>query len=91
MGKPHPTVLVTDVKETNFKHTFDLEYNKQAEKEFKLTVKPQYGRVFYSARCTEHKLDDFKFYEPFTGPVFDSSKCVKTVTYPYTVSTSREL
>lgn len=87
VGKEAPTVVVTDVKETNFKKVLTVDYNAEGPKEVKFTVKPYYGRVFFSAHCTEHKLDTHKVFEPLAGPYVDYSKCVKSLTVPYTVST----
>ncbi|CAN7937372.1 unnamed protein product [Ixodes hexagonus] len=84
VGEPVPTVVLTDTKELNFKHTVEVEYNKEDAHLVKLTVKPHYGRVFLSAKCTEHVLDTNKFFEPLTTPFLDYSKCVKTLAVPYT-------
>ncbi|CAN8028719.1 unnamed protein product [Ixodes persulcatus] len=84
VGTPSPTVVLTDTKELNFKHTVEVEYNKEDAQQLQVSVKPHYGRVFLSAKCTEHVLTPNKFFEPLTTPFLEYSKCIKSMAVPYT-------
>lgn len=87
VGTPSPTVVLTDTKELNFKHTVEVEYSKEDAQQLQVSVKPHYGRVFLSAKCTEHVLTTNKIFEPLTTPFLEYSKCIKSMAVPYTVRT----
>ncbi|EEC18889.1 vitellogenin, putative [Ixodes scapularis] len=84
VGTPSPTVVLTDTKELNFKHTVEVEYSKEDAQQLQVSVKPHYGRVFLSAKCTEHVLTTNKIFEPLTTPFLEYSKCIKSMAVPYT-------
>ncbi|OQR72029.1 vitellogenin 1-like [Tropilaelaps mercedesae] len=81
-GQMTPTMKVTDLKELNLQANFRIGYEHSARR-FRVSITPQFDRIFHTGLCTELKLDTNTIIDSEPGnKVVDYGKCIKSMQWP---------